>query len=129
MYIATYNHSMYSAYVLSLFYSVSQRKEQTAGVYLRNLISGDVSNDAPHSSYELISLIVNVQKQLRPDHMIIRQAHQLRIQLSQLRVCMYVHGCILCARVHTPHVRTCAQSDACIVADTLIANVHCKLCV
>ena len=57
------------------------------------MISGDVSNDAPHSSYELISLIVNVQEQLRPDHMIIGQTHQLRIQLSQLRVCLFIHVC------------------------------------
>ena len=63
--------------------------------------------------------------------MIIRQAHQVRIQLSQPRVYMYVYGCILCAHVHTPHVRTCAQGDACIVTDSLIANVRirCKLCV
>ena len=32
------------------------------------MLSGDVTNDAPHTSYELISLIDNVQEQLRPDH-------------------------------------------------------------
>ena len=60
------------------------------------MLSPDAPNDTPHTSYELISLIIDVQEQLKPDHMIIGHTHQLRIQLSQLRVReLYVNILIL----------------------------------
>ncbi|XP_065894878.1 uncharacterized protein [Dysidea avara] len=65
---------------------------------LPNLLSNDVTGDTLHTSHELISLIVNVQEELKPDHMIIGHTHQLRIQLSQLRCLEYkmkVAGAIL----------------------------------
>ena len=82
-----------------------------------NLLTSDVTNDAPHTSYELISLIVNVQEQLRPDHMIIGQTHQLRIQLSQLRVCVCV-----C-------VRACVRACVCACTFVCIHVFVCVLCV
>ena len=55
---------------------------------LPSLLSNDVTGDTPHTSHELISLIVNVQEEVKSDHMIMGHTHQLRIQLSQSRVCI-----------------------------------------
>ena len=87
-----------------------------------NLLTSDVTNDAPHTSYELISLIVNVQEQLRPDHMIIGQTHQLRIQLSQLRVCLRVCVCLcLCVSLC---MYVCMHVFVCVVCVCMYMYVY-----